>query len=84
MLSAKVATGPRNHHGVQDVREVNTLFNFYPLIDENQMSPTGGVTSDPSNHGLWMLAVLDDSRRIGKIGAPAPVVLMNVGLFDGE
>ena len=30
------------------------------------------------------LAVLDETRRAGSLGAPAPVVLMIVCLFDGE
>ena len=41
-MSAEVAMGPRNHHGVQDVTAVNVLANFYPLIDENQRGLTGG------------------------------------------
>ena len=71
-------------HGVQDVTAVNVLVNFYPLIDENQRGLPGGTIFDPNHHGLWILAVPDDSRRAESLGEPFPVVLMIVGLFDGE
>ena len=74
LLSAKVATGIKNHHAVQ----------FYLFIDENQGGLAGGPNSGPQHHTLWILEVLDDSSRAGSLGAPAPVALMMVGLFDGE
>ena len=82
LLSAEVATGPRNHHGVQDVTAVNVLVNLYTLIDENQTGRTGGVNSGSTHHGLWILVVFGDSIRTGSLGAQAHVVI--VGLFDYE
>ena len=64
--------------------EETVLVNFYPLTDENQRGLTGGTNFGPNYDGLWILAVLDDSRRAGSLGAPAPVALMIVGLFNGE
>ena len=57
---------------------------FYPLIDEKQRGLTGGANSDPNHHRQWIFAVLDDRRRARSLDAPAPVVLLIVGLFDGE
>ena len=55
-----------------------------PLIDDDQRDLTGGAHSVSNHHGVSILAVLDDSIRQGNLGAPDPVVLMIVGLFDGE
>ena len=74
-----MATSPRNHHGIQDATAIIVLVNFYPLIDETQRGLTGGGNSVTNHHRLWTLAVLDDSRRSGSLGAAAPVVLMIVG-----
>ena len=48
------------------------------------MGLTGGANSGLNHPGLRRFAALDDSKRAGGHGAPAPVVLMIVGLFDGE
>ena len=40
LLSANVATGPRNNHGDHYTTAVNVLVNFYPFIDQNQMGLT--------------------------------------------
>ena len=55
LLSAKVATSPRNHHGVQVVTVINVLVFFYPLIDVNQR----GLTGD-ANYGLWRCSTIAD------------------------
>ena len=86
-MSAKVATGPRNYHSVQDVTAVNDFVDFYHLIDGNKrgVGHTGGANSGPNHYGLWIYAFLDDTRcAMQSLGAPVPVVLMIVCVFDGE
>ena len=77
-----MATGPRNHDWVKDVSAVNVLVNFYNLIDENQSGLTSGLNYVPNHYGLMILGVIDDRRRVGRFGARALVVLMNVDLFE--
>ena len=49
---------------------------FLLLIDKNQRGPIGDANTCANHH--------DNSRRAGSPGAPAPVVLLIVGLFEGE
>ena len=86
LLLANVATGPRNDDGIQDVTAANLLVNFYPPppIDESLKGLPGGENSSRKHHELWILAVLDDSRRVGRQAAPPPAVLMIVVLFEGK
>ena len=79
LLSAKVATGPRNHHGVHDITAVNVLVNFYLLVDENQRGLPGGAQTMVD----FGFGSAGDSRRSGCIGAPAPVFLIILGLING-
>ena len=57
---------------------------FYPLIDKTKgFLPVAQIQAQTST-GLRILAVLDYSRRARSLGAPPPIVLMFVGLFDDE
>ena len=61
---------------------------FHQFLPTHRRKPkgsyTGGANSGPNHNGLWIFLVLADSRCVVSLGAPAPVVLMIVGLFDGE
>ena len=79
LLSAKVAKGLRksNHHACRMSQRL-TCWSIFTQIEENQRGLVGCENYGPNHHGLWILAVLNDSRRAGSLGAPAPVVLTGV------
>lgn len=81
---AEVLLSPRKYGGLENVATVHFLVDFDPFLHENEGGLAAGANSAPNHHGRGILAVFDDRRRAGGLRGPAPVVLVIMGLFDGE
>ena len=81
---AKVQLGPRNYHGFENVAAVHFFVSFNLLIHENQRFLAAGSNAAPDHNGLRILAMFDNGRRTRRLYGPDPVVLVVVGLLDGE
>ena len=60
---------------------------FGQVLPTHRRKPKGSFRRrkfQPKPSRTSILAVLDDSNSAGSLGAQVPIVLMIVGLFDGE
>ena len=66
LLSAKVATDPRNLHGVQDVTAVNALVKFYPLTDKKKgVLPVAKIPAKTiTDFRFWRCSTIEDVHQL--------------------